>query len=448
MQFVGSRCNLSSSLRLVSLFILLLHFTQIWSRETLEVHSTQFAFVSSHVMTGSYSMTRAQPKPEIRPMCGNNASRLRPMGVQRAMEVQRAAEDADDAEAAVAQWAVEAPLAWSQAARVADTQWAVIMEFEAKKSEVRQAVLVEEVVLKLGVRAAQAEKQEIEAESAAATVEMRFRQRLETQTECEIDTHALQASKRHLEVEPAEVGFTTIGCSGISVEPAEAQSTAEIPESVKASRTADSRSAQRPAQRLGARSARRPADARRSAARPAQRLGASARRPAEPATGCARWPAACARRLAESVELGRAVQLTWSCCSGCADGAQRIGRRNPPYAGRESQSQLRRSSRPGRTAASCRSGSGSGKLALSSDNALQQIAEALPAQRCIDEVVEALAVRLRRSQQAAGASEAQHHGVCRGCRGLDDREIADYQWAAEAQLATEDVAGDRWIEES
>ena len=131
-------------------------------------------------MTGSYSKAWAQPKPEIRPMCGNKASRLQPMVAQRAVEAQRAAEDA---EAAEAQWAVEAPLAWSQAARVADTQWAVITEFEAKKSEVRQAVLVE----------------------------MRSRQRLETQTECEIDTHALQASKRHLEVEPAEVGSTTVG---------------------------------------------------------------------------------------------------------------------------------------------------------------------------------------------------------------------------------------------
>ena len=102
----------------------------------------------------------------------------------------------------------------------------------------------------------------------------------------------------------------------------------------------------RPAQRPGAKSARRPADARRSDARPSQRQGARST-----------W------RRVESVE--NAEQLTCSCCSRCADEAQSIGRRNSPRAGWESQSRPRRSSRPR-----------SGTMALSCDNALQQIAEA------------------------------------------------------------------------
>ena len=95
-----------------------------------------------------------------------------------------------------------------------------------------------------------------------------------------------------------------------------------------------------PAQRPGA------ADARRSDARPSQRLSARST-----------W------RLVESVE--NALQLTCSCCPRCADETQSIGRRNPPCAGWESQSRPRRSSRPERTAAQCRGGSGSGTMALS-----------------------------------------------------------------------------------
>ena len=125
----------------------------------------------------------------------------------------------------------------------------------------------------------------------------------------------------------------------------------------------------RPAQRPGAMSARRPADARGSAARLAQKPSArSARRPADARRSDARpsqrLSARCAQRPVEAVEPEGAVQLTCSCCSRCADEAQSIGRRNPPYAGWESQSRLRRSSRPERTAASCRGGSGSPKDAI------------------------------------------------------------------------------------
>ena len=87
-----------------------------------EGESIEYHWMCIPNMTGSCSMTRAHPEPEIRPMCGNNASRLRPM--QSQVEPKDAIA-ADAQQALEGQRAAEAPLAWSQAARVADTQWAV-----------------------------------------------------------------------------------------------------------------------------------------------------------------------------------------------------------------------------------------------------------------------------------------------------------------------------------